>query len=130
MTKEIKVENQTKEDVEVKDETGEVTTMVGSGFDVQVTLVPTPPPSTGTGTPRTGTINIALQAHAYRGENPAENDSITYTWSMGDNAIASNASENSKIYTVATIDLAALDAEQSFTVSVTVAEKDTAQTTK
>ncbi len=65
MTKEIKVENQTKEDVEVKDETGEVTTMVGSGFDVQVTLVPTPPPSTGTGTPGTGTINIALQAHAY-----------------------------------------------------------------
>lgn len=77
-----------------------------------------------------GTVTIALQAQAYRGENPAEDDSVTYTWSVGDNAVASNANINSKTYTIAPIDLATLDTEQSFTISVTVAEKDTAQTTK
>jgi len=51
VAKEIKVENQTKEDVVIKDETGEVTTTVGAGSDVQVTPVPTTAPSTGTTTP-------------------------------------------------------------------------------
>jgi len=51
VAKEIKVENQTKEEVVIKDETGEVTTTVGAGSDVQVTPVPTTAPSTGTTVP-------------------------------------------------------------------------------
>ncbi len=42
----VEIENNTKEDVEIKDNAGNVTGTVGSGSDEQVTVTPTPQPTT------------------------------------------------------------------------------------